>query len=212
VVEVGQSDIYAVVQVSGPSFAGKTVTIDSSQLATSCTDFSPTNVTLDEYGNSLVLLTANDCAPGRFLLDARLTKAPHTRATTTIRVERSRVTPEGLHAYPNPEVETDDGTFTGSNVIVVFYVEMPPVYAGAPVDISSSELQDRCQSGFEWESGNGGGKSTTGGVSTTLDSKGNAVFAFEGISCAAGSSKVIADVAGHTFKTTFTSESPEPTI
>jgi hypothetical protein len=114
-----------------------------------------------------------------------------------LKVKPPHTTPHGLTGYPNPEVETGDGTTTGSNVYAVFYAEMPTVYAEASVEISSSELQNRCKSGFQWEAGNTGYPpvaSTTGGVTTTLDNDGNAVFIFEGISCAPGKSTVTANL------------------
>jgi hypothetical protein len=52
-------------------------------------------------------------------------------------------------------------------------------------------------------------------VTTLLDDDGNAVFAFKGISCAAGDSTVIADVEAGTHDTyymTYTITAPEPTI
>jgi hypothetical protein len=52
-------------------------------------------------------------------------------------------------------------------------------------------------------------------ATTTLDDDGNAVFVFEGASCAAGDSTVIADVnAGthDTFSTVYTISPPVPTI
>jgi hypothetical protein len=52
-------------------------------------------------------------------------------------------------------------------------------------------------------------------ATTTLDDDGNAVFIFEGVSCAAGTWDVIADVdAGDhpTYVSTFTVSPPAPTI
>ena len=84
----------------------------------------------------------------------------------------------------------------------MFYVEDNPVYAEQTVEIGSTQLEARCGGGWNWEPGNGGslhrsqpcGPNTGPEASTTLDDDGNAVFVFEGISCAAGDSEVIADV------------------
>jgi hypothetical protein len=62
--------------------------------------------------------------------------------------------------------------------------------------------------------GNGGNGTTTGGY-TTLDNDGNAVFIFEGISCAPGPSTVVGDLVEgthDTYSTIFTITAPEPTV
>jgi hypothetical protein len=82
------------------------------------------------------------------------------------------------------------------------------------VEISSAQLQNRCGLGHEWTAGNDGSGGLTG-ASTLLDDDGNAVFIFEGASCAAGDSTVIADVnAGthDTFQTIYTISPPVPTV
>ena len=147
--------------------------------------------------------------------NAALASLKSLTALTELDATPPNVTTPGLTAYPNPEVETGDGTLTGSNVYAVFYFEDNPVYAETNVEIASSELQDRCLGGFEWTSGNGGGTSTTSGVTTTLDDDGNAVFIFEGISCAAGPSTVIGTLLGGThdsFPLTYTISPPTPTV
>jgi hypothetical protein len=77
------------------------------------------------------------------------------------------------------------------------------------VEISSTQLQDRCGGGYTWTNFLGGTNTST------LDNDGNAVFVFLGSSCGAGSSVVEADVdAGThpTYSTTFNVVAPTPTI
>jgi hypothetical protein len=234
-IETGVSEVHGVVQVeANPAYAGMSVDIESEQLELACSAVyfaqnsgytesvsfgldNPAVVTLDADGNATVELDAYGCPPERFLLEADLVKAPYYTATTILKVKSPVKTTPGLTGYPNPEVETGDGTFTGSNVYAVFYVEMPVVDAEGAVAISSPQLQGRCLSGFEWEAGNTGyppTHSTSGGVTTTLDDDGNAVFIFEGISCAAGSSTVTADLlsGGASVKTKYVIDSPAPTV
>jgi len=237
-IETGTSEIHAIVQVeTSPSFAGDPVFIYSQQLVNSCfansvifyssasgslsePSYNSITAILDDDGNATVELAGNDCAPGSSVLEADLVKAPYYTATTTIVANPPVPTTAGVTGYPNPEVETGDTT-TGPNgpsgnsdVYAVFYVEDSPVYAEQTVMISSAQLQNRCGLGALWSAGNGGTGSATG-ASTTLDDDGNAVFIFEGASCAAGDSTVIADVnAGthDTFTTIYTISPPAPTI
>jgi len=230
VIETGVSEIHAVVQVEAqPAFAGDPVFIYSQQLINSCdnVDFrvnegtllsvglgNRATVDLDNDGNATVEVDADECAPGPSLVEADLVDAPYYTATTTLQALPPNVTAPGLTAFPNPEVEVGDGTLIGSNVYAVFYFEDNPVYAETPVEISSAQLQNRCGLGALWSAGNGGTGSATG-ASTTLDDDGNAVFIFEGASCAAGDSTVIADVdagTGDTFTTVYTINPPVPTI
>ncbi|HXQ62554.1 MAG TPA: Ig-like domain repeat protein [Acidimicrobiales bacterium] len=237
-VETGQSEVHAIVQVEAcPTFAGDPVFIYSQQLVNSCEPGSvffyssasgtlsvpsPNSITvvLDDDGNATVELSATNCAPGSSVFEADLVKAPYYTATTTLMANPPVPTTAGVTGYPNPEVETGDttsgpnGPSGNSDVYAVFYVEDNPVYAEAPVEISSAQLQNRCGLGALWSAGNGGTGSATG-ASTTLDDDGNAVFIFEGASCAAGDSTVIADVnAGthDTFTTIYTISPPAPTI
>jgi hypothetical protein len=234
-IETGVSEIHAVVQVEARTvYAGMTVEIESHQMDFACagTYFSansgltpsvsfgldnPALVTLDNDGNATVELDAYNCAPNKYLIEADLVNAPYYTAVTELKVKAPHTTPHGLTGYPNPEVETGDGTITGSNVYAVFYAEMPTVYAESAVEISSSELQDRCKSGFQWEAGNTGYPpvtSTTGGVTTTLDNDGNAVFVFQGISCTPGKSTVTADLVtgGSPEKVIYVIDPKAPTI
>ena len=226
-VETGQSEIHAVIQVETlPSFAGDVVTISSTQLVSSClavlyssiadgsNRFSPDqiSVVLDDDGNATVDVAAIVCAPGTDVVAADMDQAPYLTALTTLVAQPPVVTPVGLTGYPNNEVETGD-TFAGPNgpsgnsdVYAVFYVEDNPVYAEQKVEISSAQLEARCGDGWWWSAGNfpnpividGIGPNRDDPLTTTLDDDGNAVFTFKGISCAAGDSQVIADVLAGT--------------
>jgi hypothetical protein len=230
IIETGVSEIHAVVQVEAQAaFANDPVFIYSQQLINSCENvvFSQNQghntsvnlgesatVLLDTDGNATVELSASECAPGPSLLEADLVNAPYYTATTTLQAAPPNVTSPGLTAFPNPEVEVGDGTTTGSNVYAVFYFEDNPVYAETPVEISSAQLQNRCLGGETWEAGNGGSGNNLGGT-TTLDNDGNAVFIFEGISCAPGPSTVVGDLiqgTHDTYSTVFTITAPEPTV
>jgi len=237
-IETGTSEIHAIVQVeTSPSFAGDPVFIYSQQLVNSCDPGSvyfyssasgtlsvesPNSITaiLDDDGNATVEVSANDCAPGSSVFEADLVKAPYYTATTILVANPPVPTAAGLTGYPNPEVETGDttsgpnGPSGNSDVYAVFYVEDSPVYAESPVEISSTQLENRCGLGAVWSAGNDG-SGTSSGAQTLLDDDGNAVFIFEGISCAAGPSTVIADVnAGthDTYTTVYTVNPPVPTI
>ncbi len=237
-IETGTSEIHAIVQVeTSPAYAGDPVFIYSQQLVNSCLEGSvhfyssaggslsqdlgsDPSVILDDDGNVTVELAANDCAPGSSVIEADLVKAPYYTATTVLVANPPVPTAAGLAGYPNPEVETGDttsgpyGPSGNSDVYAVFYVEDNPVYAESEVEISSAQLQSRCGEGAEWSAGNDGTGNSTG-ANTLLDDDGNAVFIFEGASCAAGPSTVIADVnAGShdTFTTVYTISPPVPTI
>jgi hypothetical protein len=237
-VETGESFILATIQVeTSASFADQPVNISSSQLVNSCavTAFfnlqavGTTNVTvyLDGDGNATVLVAGKGCAPGSDLVEASLVKAPYITATETLLAEPPNVTPHGLFGFPTTsgivttgEVETGNTTLSGdSDVYAVFYVETNPVFAEHTVEIASAQLEGRCGGGWVWASLTGGPKPGSGTVSgvgvntgppakAILDDDGNAVFFFEGISCAAGPSVVIS--GGRS--TTFTINAPQPTI
>jgi hypothetical protein len=195
-------------------------------------------VVLDNDGNATVFVDSEDCAPGTSVVEADLEVAPFYTALTTLVVLPPAVTPEGLTGYPQiggvaQEVETGDTSLSGdSNVYAVFYVETNPVYAEQQVEISSAQLEGRCIRSWVWASGNQdgvgvntvtpnpvitqrGGVNTGAKVNTWLDDDGNAIFIFGGVSCAAGSSEVIADVLAGTHQTyvsEFTVDPPAPTI
>jgi hypothetical protein len=239
VVTTGGSEVHAVIQVeTSPAYADDPVIITSSQLQASCggtitfetlqrgTTAAPTTstdfieVNLDNDGNVTVVVDGYRCAPGSDVIEADLAVAPYLTATTQIDVQPPQVTPSGLSAYPNDEVETgDDAAVNGnSDVYTVFYVETSPVYAEDTVEISSPQLEDRCGQGWRWEPAGGTPIDQLSGptVATgTLDDDGNAVFVFKGASCAAGDSDVIADVEAGThptYTTTYTIDSPAVTL
>jgi hypothetical protein len=228
-VETGMSELYAVVEVeTSPSFADDIVSIDSSQLAATCGGAilfgslqnnvlftaDSVQVALDDDGNATVSLYGLDCAPGTSVVEADMTVAPFLSALTTVQALPPNVTPPGVHGSPANEVETGNSPASGDSfVYAVFYVETDPVYAEQQVEIESTQLHNRCIRGNTWVSNGGSFNGST--ATATLDNDGNAVFAFSGESCAAGSSVVIADVlAGihSTYTTTYTIVAPTPTI
>jgi hypothetical protein len=230
-VETGVSEIETIIQVEAqPAFAGDTVYVSSQQLDNSCEDVAmfenegtvlsedlgdSATITLDNDGNASLYLDGYDCAPGSSLIEADLVSAPYYTATTEIIAQPPGVISPGLTGFPTPLVEVGDGTTTGSNVYAVFYFDDNPVYAETPVEISSAQLQNRCLGGEEWGGISNGGTGGTTGGETTLDNDGNAVFGFEGISCAPGTSTVVADLEGGTHDTywfNFTITAPTPTI
>ncbi len=181
-VETGQSEVHAVIQVeTNPSFAGDSVNIDSSQLEASCrwlnfenlqnySDTTDPNVqpnridaVLDNDGNATVVVDGTDCAPGTSVVEADLEVAPFYTALTTLVAAPPVPTAQGVTGYPmvgtsSQEVETGDTSSSGdSNVYAVFYVEENPVYAEQTVEISSSQLEGRCIRGWRWEPGNAHG-------------------------------------------------------
>jgi hypothetical protein len=226
--EVGASEIDVVVQVEALAiFANQKVDISSQQLFLDClsltwrssADGNPsdfigngagvTGVILDNDGNATVELQGENCAPGANLVEADLEAAPYTTATATL-----TAAPPGVTKYPtitgspNPEVETGDNApgNAESQVYANFLIEENPVYAEQIVDVTSAQLTNRCEPGKTlWSSspGVGGGGTLIGniGVTAVLDNDGNADVTFEGISCAAGTSLVDAELVGGTHDT-----------
>jgi hypothetical protein len=193
------------------------------------------SMTLDDDGNATAWLFGSNCAPGSDVIEADLAVAPYYTALGTLTVSPPVVTAAGVFGYPTTsgtvaggEVETGDTSFGGggSFVYAVFYVETDPVYAEQTVEISSAQLQARCGTGWDLDpfttAGTGSygvgsvlGVTSPTAATSTLDDDGNAVFLFEGTSCAAGSSVVTADVEAGThptYTTTFNVLPPQPTI
>jgi len=190
-VETGQSEVHAVVQVETlASFAGDAVNIDSSQLSASCswvkyetiadvplaplsprTSSNEISVILDDDGNATVIVDASDCAPGTDVVEADLEVAPFLTALTTLNVLPPAVTPVGVTGFPQiggvaQEVETGDTSTSGdSDIYAVFYVEDNPVYAEQTVEIDSAQLEGRCIRGWRWEPGNALGVGVGAGYS-----------------------------------------------
>jgi hypothetical protein len=230
-IEAANSEVAAVLQVeTSPSYAGDAVELSTPQLTSSCGGLALFQslqaaahqneiiVTLDNEGNATLLVFGTDCAPGNDLIEADLAVAPYYTATADLVVEPPTVTSQGVVGFPSGsgtvsggEVETGDVGRAQSTVYAVFYVETDPVYAEQPVEISSPELQDRCGVFSQFASLAGNGQTDE----AILDDDGNAVFYFQGVSCAAGSSVVTADVLAGThptYTTTFNILPPQPTI
>jgi hypothetical protein len=233
-VETGQSYVAGVVQVeTSPAYAGDDVEIDSSQLVSSCEPgdagfYSELSggttqlvTPLDNEGNATVFVDGYDCAPGTDLVDASLAVAPYYTATVELTVLPPAVTTSGVSGFPTTsgtvtggEVETGDSGAAASAVYAIFYVETDPVYAEQTVEVESTQLTDRCGGDTDWESFTNGSTSLTG-TTAIVDDDGNAVFFFDGTSCAAGSSVVTADVEAGThptYTTTFNILPPQVTI
>jgi hypothetical protein len=228
-VETGQSEVYAVVEVeTSAAFSKDVVDIGSLQLADVCGgavlfgSLQPTAsytadsvlVTLDADGNATVDVYGIDCAPGRSTIEADLTVAPYSTATGTLDAQPPQMTTAGVSGSPGDEVETGNTPPSGdSDVYTVFTVETDPVYAEQPVELSSNQLLDRCGGGITWFTG--AISSATASITGTLDDDGNASFIFTGISCAPGGSTVVADIdagADTTYQTTYIIDAPVPTI
>jgi hypothetical protein len=150
-VETGQSEIHAVIQVETlANFAGDPVNIDSSQLDASClggitfesiaeatfstapfvlnpvTSKHEISVILDDDGNATVVVDGTDCAPGTDVIEADLEVAPFYTALDTLTVAPPAVTPVGLTAYPtmsgiSQEVETGDTATSGDSDIYAVF-------------------------------------------------------------------------------------------
>jgi hypothetical protein len=228
-VETGSSQINAVVQVEAiPSLAGASVNISSIQLQNTCVSVSffsiasgtlrsanPITVKLDNEGNATVLLSGNECDPGNQVIEADLAATPFWSATTKLHVESPGDTTRGVFADPRTEVETGtSGEGGDSDVYAVFYAETYSVYAESKVEIEASELVDRCGGGSWWYT-NVSTYHDSLTATAVLDDNGNAVFDFVGISCAAGTSTIIADVEAGlhpTYTNKFTVLNPKRTI
>lgn len=210
-----------------PAFSEQTVEIHTPQLNNACQGllkwYSATttavsgngdtfDVTLDDDGNATaVVLGGPSCAASRDLIEADLTVAPYTTATTQVRIAPPVTTQPGVWALPASQVEDA----TTSSVATIFYVEFPSVYAEHEVQISDAELFDSCAGHITWILPNATfkyGKSVT----TTLDDNGNAfVVVLAGPSCASGDTLVQADLSGPPYKTVtaqFTVLSPRVTV
>jgi len=235
-VDITISVTASVIQVeANPAFAGDPINIDSSQLEQACGGTvaylsvrqglggaapSYDNITtiLDNEGNATVFWfnpTGNLCAPGEDVVEADLEVAPFITATTIYTSYPDVVTPEGAFALPDPEVETGDTASSGdSDVYADFIVETSPVYAEGEVEISDPQLADSCIEGGFWLS-TAGVQSANEPVIAPVDDDGNVGVLFFGISCAATTSDIIAEVlssGGPTYVGSYTVLPPQPTI
>lgn len=262
-IETATSNVAAVVQVEcNPAHcANKLVTISSTQLTSRCTPGSVVYETLfgstgpaptglvksvgsislvaDNDGNTTVVVTAQNCAPGSVLFTADLDVPPFNTAVVRLMVMPPIQTPQGIQGFPKNEIEVGDGgtgqgVYGQSDVYAVFQIEAPPAFAEQTVTITSDQLTARCGLGFIWEDSFGvaavpisgvgfkvfpgppapPGVSVGNVVTTLIDNDGNADFIFKGSSCAAGRSTVIADVqnGGPTYSTQYVIQPPLASI
>ncbi len=130
----------------------------------------------------------------------------------TLYGHRMAVTKEPVTRAPNPGERAEALILQGRSLVYVsFLIEEDPVYAEQTVDVSSTQLFNRCIDPF-WYVGPAIGIYPT--VPVVLDNDGNAVVSFFGASCASGDSVVTADltVGTHdTFTTTFIIKPPAVT-
>lgn len=198
-----------------PAFGGQAVEIQAPQLSNACQGqlrwYSATTTTaaaaagdtfdvrLDDDGNATaVVLGGPSCAASSDLIEADLTVAPYTAATTQVQIAPSVSTQPAVWAFPASQVEDA----TTSSVATVFYVEFPSVYAEHQVEISDDELYDSCAGHITWILPNSTTLHYGKSVTTTLDNTGNAfVVALAGPSCASGSTLVEADLTGPPYAT-----------
>jgi hypothetical protein len=216
-----------------PVYSEQTVEIHTPQLsnacqgrlswysATSATDTTtpvPTgdsfDVTLDNDGNATAVVWGGpSCAASVDLIEADLTVAPFTTATTQVVIAPPVSTQPGVFAFPGAEVEDA----TTSSVATIFYAEFPSVYGERHVEFSDAQLYDQCGGRIIWVGADQEILATnTKSVTTMLDDNGNAfVVALAGPSCATGPSLIEADLIGPPYITltnTFTILSPRVTV
>jgi hypothetical protein len=211
-----------------PAFSEQAVEIQTPQLSNACQGqlmwYSVTTTTasgngdtfdvrLDDDGNATaVVLGGPSCAASSDLIEADLTVAPYTTATTQVQIAPPVSTQPAVWAFPASQVEDA----TTSSVATVFYVEFPSVYAEHQVEISDDELYDSCAGHITWILPNSTTLHYGESVTTTLDDNGNAfVVALAGPSCASGSTLVEADLTGPPYATLtnqFTVLSPRVTV
>jgi len=172
------------------------------------------DVTLDDDGNATAVLWGGpSCAASTDLIEADLTVAPFTTATTTVVIAAPVSTRPGVWAHPGAEVQDA----TTSSVATIFYAEFPSAYGERYVQFSDAQLYDQCGGRSTWVGANDHIITTnTKSVTTQLDDNGNAfVVALAGPSCATGTSLIEADLVGPPYITltnSFTVLSPRPTV
>jgi hypothetical protein len=162
------------------------------------------DVSLDDDGNATaVVLGGPSCAASLDLIEADLTVAPYTTATTQVQIAAPSDTEPSVSALPAAAVE-DSIT---SSVATIFYVEFPSVYSEHQVVISDAELYDSCTGHrITWILPNSTTFTYGKSVTVTLDDNGNAfVVALAGPSCAAINTLVQAELVGPPY-TTYTSQ------
>lgn len=212
--EFGESSSVAdVVEVSCNSeFAGEEVKLSDTELASRCrgeiswgdpadlpggfTEGHSFSVTLDDAGNATAVVWGGPgCASGETLMSAHLNHPPFPTVTTNFEVLPPKVTPSGVEALPDAQVEDD----TTSSVATIIQVEFPSVYAEQDVNISDEQLFARC--GVEPKTVWIGpdehilGIGTEGVSKVKLDNDGNAFVVVVGSSsCASGETEIEASL------------------
>jgi hypothetical protein len=104
-----------------------------------------------------------------------------------------RVAPCDIGAY-----DTDGALMDGSQVHDVIEVKTSPSYAGDPVHIDSSQLQESCEGTITFETLQGGTtrapRTSIDSITVVLDDDGDATVVVDGSPCAPGSDVVEADL------------------
>ena len=227
--EANHSSVAFIITVEcAPTFGEQYVEIHTPQLFNACQGqlrwYSATTsavvagsetfqVLLDDDGNATAVVVGGpSCAASWDLIEADLTVAPYTTATTRVQIAPPSDTQPGVRAFPASEVEDT----TTSSVATVFYVAIPSVYAEHQIEISDAELYDSCAGHVTWILPNTTSLTYGKSVTTTLDDNGNAfVVALAGPSCATGASLIEADLLGPPYITLtnqFTILSPRVTV
>jgi hypothetical protein len=210
-----------------PMFSEQAVEIGTPQLSNACQDqlmwYSATTtavvgngdtfgVRLDADGNATALVLGGPCAVSSDLIEANLTVAPYTTATTQVKIAAPASSQPGVRVLPASEIEDA----TTSSVATVFYVEFPSVYSEYQVQISDAKLYDSCAGHIAWIFPDSTTLQYGKTVTTTLDDAGNAfVVALAGPSCPSGNTLVQAELVGPpytTVSTHFTVLSPRVTV
>jgi hypothetical protein len=211
-----------------PTFSEQAVEIRTPQLSNACQGqlmwYSATttavagngdtfDVRLDPDGNAtLIVLGGPSCAASSDLIEADLTVAPYTTATTQIRIAAPASTQPRVRSLPASQVEDA----TTSSVATVFYVEFPSAFSEYQVQISDAELFNSCAGHIAWMVPDSTALKYGNTVTMTLDDAGNTfVVALAGPSCASGRTLVQAELAGPPYTTVsaqFTVLSPRVTV
>jgi hypothetical protein len=171
------------------------------------------DVRLDPDGNAtLIVLGGPSCAASSDLIEADLTVAPYTTATTQVRIAAPASTQPRVRSLPASQVEDA----TTSSVATVFYVEFPSAFSEYQVQISDAELFNSCAGHIAWMVPDSTALKYGNTVTMTLDDAGNTfVVALAGPSCASGRTLVQAELAGPPYTTVsaqFTVLSPRVTV
>jgi hypothetical protein len=201
----GDSAIQAIVQVTSPANSGQMVTVESTQLQSSCLrgfEFetleggstsapvtgSTLSVALDSYGNATLAVSGSACSSGKNSVEAYLNSNHSINGTAAIRILPPQSISSGLAltATPNPLIATNQG-----DIYAVLRASAAEA-ADSSVAFASSPLVANCASTF-WLSSSGS-MSNSSGTTGVLDNDGNVSVLVEGSSCEAGSITVQASL------------------